>query len=72
LLLATPAVPVWAQPNAARRPSQKPPFPAIERPEKGRGQYAIDLLGDRSPEVAASCCKSPAEFTSILRRDRDA
>ncbi len=40
-------------------------------PEKARGQRAIDLLGGRLPEVAAWYGKSPAEFASILRRDRN-
>jgi PKD repeat protein len=69
------AMPVWAQggpQSASRGLSQKPPFPAIELPEKQRGQRAIDLLGGRLPEVAAWYGKSPAEFASILRRDRNA
>jgi PKD repeat protein len=49
---------------------QKPAFPEINLPEKARGNRAIQLLGARLPEVAAWYGKSPAEFSSILRRDR--
>ncbi len=49
---------------------QKPAFPQIDLPEKARGERAIQLLGARLPEVAAWYGKSPAEFSSILRRDR--
>jgi PKD repeat protein len=49
---------------------QKPAFPEINLPEKARGDRAIQLLGARLPEVAAWYGKSPAEFASILRRDR--
>jgi PKD repeat protein len=48
----------------------KPPFPQIDLPQKARGAQAIQLLGARLPEVAAWYGKSPAEFASILRRDR--
>lgn len=70
------AAPVWAQvgPQAGNRPgtpSQKPPFPTLELPEKARGQRAVELLGGRLPELAAWYGKSPAEFASILRRDRN-
>jgi PKD repeat protein len=55
-----------AQPHPA-----KPPFPQINLPErKSQGQRAIDLLGDRLPEVAAWYGKSPDEFRSLLLRDR--
>lgn len=58
---ATPGVP-----HAA-----KPAFPSITLPERGaRGQRAIDLLGDRLPEVAAFYGKSPDEFRAHLLSDR--
>ena len=49
---------------------QKPAFPQIDLPEKARGERAIQLLGSRLPEVATWYGKTPAEFASILRRDR--
>lgn len=73
LLLAALAAPVWAQGSTpGRSPEQKPAFPAVELPEKARGQRAIELLGTRLPDVAAWYGKSPAEFAAILRRDRNA
>jgi hypothetical protein len=56
--------------SAQTLPPQKPPFPQIDLPERARGDRAIKLLGARLPEVAAWYGKSPAEFASILRRDR--
>jgi PKD repeat protein len=56
---------------AARPHPAKPPFPQINLPErKSQGQRAIDLLGDRLPEVAAWYGKSPEEFRTLLLRDR--
>jgi PKD repeat protein len=73
LVAAALVAPVVAQtPGRAPGLSNKPPFPAIELPEKARGQRAIDLLAGRLPEVAAWYGKSPAEFSAILRRDRNA
>ena len=66
--LAVFAVGVSAQTSQPHPP--KPPFPQVELPQKARGAQAIQLLGARLPEVAAWYGKSPAEFASILRRDR--
>ncbi len=73
LVAAALAAPAWGQPaNRPGAPSQKPPFPTLELPEKARGQRAIDLLAGRLPELAAWYGKSPSEFAAILRRDRTA
>ena len=56
--------------SAQSLPPQKPPFPQIDLPQRARGAQAIQLLGQRLPEVAAWYGKTPAEFASILRRDR--
>jgi PKD repeat protein len=74
-LIAPPAsaqTPPAAASAAASRPHPaKPPFPQISLPERrSQGQRAIDLLGDRLPEVAAWYGKSPEEFRSLLLRDR--
>jgi len=63
--------PASAASAAAARPHPaKPPFPQISLPERrSQGQRAIDLLGDRLPEVAAWYGKSPEEFRSLLLRD---
>ena len=46
-------------------------FPRIELAErKSQGQRAIDLLGDRLPEVAAHYRKSPDELRAMLINDR--
>jgi PKD repeat protein len=56
---------------AARPHPAKPPFPQINLPErKSQGLRAIELLGDRLPEVAAWYGKSPEEFRFLLLRDR--
>jgi hypothetical protein len=56
---------------AARPHPAKPPFPQINLPERrSQGQRAIDLLGDRLPEVAQWYGKSPDEFRGLLLRDR--
>lgn len=50
---------------------QKGPFPQITLPDRqSGGQRAIDLLGDRLPDVAAWYRKSPDEFKSLLLNDR--
>lgn len=49
----------------------KPSFPQITLPERAsQGLRAIELLGDRLPEVAAWYGKSPDEFRMLLARDR--
>jgi PKD repeat protein len=49
----------------------KPAFPPLLLPEaKASGQRAIDLLGDRLPEVAAWYRKSPDELRALLLNDR--
>jgi PKD repeat protein len=58
----------WAQGQA---PERRPAFPQIALPEaKVSGQRAVDLLGDRLPEVAAWYRKSPDEFRALLLNDR--
>jgi PKD repeat protein len=74
------APPAWAQAPAANaaanaaaaRPHPaKPPFPQISLPERrSQGQRAVELLGDRLPEVAAWYGKSPEEFRRLLLRDQ--
>jgi PKD repeat protein len=65
MLLVTGA---WAQGQA---PERRPAFPQIALPEaKVSGQRAVDLLGDRLPEVAAWYRKSPDEFRALLLNDR--
>lgn len=61
-----------AQPAAASTPHPaKPPFPLLNLPESNaRGQRAIDLLGDRLPEVAAWHRMSADELRSRLLEDR--
>jgi PKD repeat protein len=52
-------------------PERRPAFPQIALPEaKVSGQRAVDLLGDRLPEVAAWYRKSPDEFRALLLNDR--
>jgi hypothetical protein len=49
----------------------KPAFPQLNLPErKSQGARAIELLGDRLPEVARWYGKSPEEFRSMMLRDR--
>jgi PKD repeat protein len=49
----------------------KPAFPQLNLPErKSQGQRAIDLLGERLPDVAAWYGKSPNEFRALLLQDR--
>ena len=55
-----------ARPHPAKRP-----FPRIELPDrKSNGQRAIDLLGQRLPEVAQWHGKSAEELTAMLLNDR--
>lgn len=64
LLALSLAGPVQAQ-------GAKQVFPRIELAErKSQGQRAIDLLGDRLPEVAAHYRKSPDELRAMLINDR--
>jgi Bacterial pre-peptidase C-terminal domain/PKD domain/Metallo-peptidase family M12B Reprolysin-like len=54
-----------------RSAQMKPPFPQLALPEaRAHGQRAIDLLGDRLPEVAAWYRKSPDELRALLLNDR--
>ena len=56
-------------PSAA--PPAKPEFPKLSLPAaKSTGQRAIDLLGDRLPEVAAWYGYSPADFRAMLLKDQ--
>lgn len=49
----------------------KPAFPQLNLPErKSQGQRAIDLLGERLPDVAAWYGKSLDEFRALLLQDR--
>jgi PKD repeat protein len=66
--LAVVAFGVSAQTSQPHPP--KPAFPQIDLPQRARGAQAIQLLGANLPAVAAWYGKSPAEFASILRRDR--
>jgi PKD repeat protein len=67
----TPAASAAASAPTARPPAAKPPFPQISLPQRrSQGQRAIDLLGERLPEVAAWYGKSPEEFRSLLLRDQ--
>jgi PKD repeat protein len=78
LLIALPALvtppQAYAQPAgapAARASAAKPPFPRLNLAErKSQGPRAIQLLGDRLPEVAAWYGKSPDEFRVLLLRDK--
>jgi PKD repeat protein len=57
--------------SASRPHPAKKPFPQLELADrKSSGQRAIDLLGNRLPEVADWYGKSPNEFRSMLLRDR--
>jgi PKD repeat protein len=55
----------------AAPPASKPPFPQIRLAEReSAGQRAIDVLGERLPEVAAWYGKSPDEFKALLLNDK--
>lgn len=48
----------------------KPFFPTVDLPDReSRGQRAIDLLGNRLPEVASYYRKSPDQLRDLLLRD---
>lgn len=65
--LAAITLPALAQPA----PPAKPPFPRVELPQaKADGLRAIQLLGDRLPEVAAWYGRTPDQFRMLLLRDR--
>ncbi|WP_157269760.1 PKD domain-containing protein [Azohydromonas aeria] len=72
---ATPAA-FAAGPNAHANPNavpqrEKGPFPQLNLPDREHaGQRAIDVLGDRLPEVAAWYGKSPDEFREQLLKDK--
>lgn len=60
-----------ARSSSTDHPRRKPEFPRLNlRDAKSQGQRAIDLLGDRLPEVAAQYGKSPDEFRAKLRQDK--
>ena len=69
--VALPAAAQGGGPAAAAAPRAKPPFPALRLPQaRSQGARAIELLGDRLPEVAAWYGKSPDEFRALLLNDR--
>ncbi|MGL6110140.1 MAG: PKD domain-containing protein [Rubrivivax sp.] len=75
LLALSPYGAAWAADApgaAASRPHPaKPAFPQIDLPErKSHGQRAIELLGNRLPDVAAWYGKSADEFRAMLLADR--
>lgn len=60
-----------AEPAAPPLPPAKPPLPTLHLPDRAAsGQRAIDLLGDRLPEVAAHYRSSPQAFREQLLRDK--
>ncbi len=57
--------------RAGRAHPDKPPFPQLRLPEnRASGARAIQLLGNRLPEVAAWYGKSADEFRQMLLQDR--
>lgn len=69
-LVATAGSPALAA-GAAPPHVAKPPFPQLTLPDRASsGQRAIELLGNRLPEVAAWYGKSPDEFRALLLNDR--
>jgi len=68
LVAAALATPAWAQPGNRPSAPSKPPFPAVELPEKARGQRAIDLLGGpaSAPSLTASGSLAPLDQTFTL------
>lgn len=69
--LLTTVLAAHAAPPADVPQRAKPPFPALQLPDKAAaGQRAIDLLGSRLPEVAAFYGKSPDELRGLLLNDR--
>jgi len=66
-------LPLVSQAATTTRPTHpvKPSFPVVSLPAAAsQGLRAIELLGDRLPEVAAWYGKSPDEFRMLLLRDR--
>lgn len=60
-----------ANPAARRAHPAKPVFPQLTLPEaRSRGAQALQLLGDRLPEVAAWYGKSPDQFRLLMLMDR--
>lgn len=60
-----------ANPAARRAHPAKPAFPQLTlRENRSQGERAIELLGERLPEVAAWYGKSADEFRAHLRTDR--
>ena len=47
----------------------RPAFPQLELARESFGEEAIDLLGNKLPEVATYYGMSTAQFASMLRRD---
>ena len=74
LLAIAAALPLASQAaKQIERPTHpvKPSFPVVSLPAAAsQGLRAIELLGDRLPEVAAWYGKSPDEFRMLLLRDR--
>ncbi len=71
LLVAVSVAQAAGSPKPSVAHVQKGPFPVITLPDRqSQGQRAIDLLGDRLPEVAAWYRKSPDEFRALLLNDR--
>jgi PKD repeat protein len=71
LLLGTTVVAQAQSASAAVAARVKPPFPAMRLAQPtSQGARAIELLGDRLPEVAAWYGKSPDEFRALLLNDR--
>ncbi len=65
-LAAAIALPALAQPA----PRVKPPFPLLELPAaKSEGRRAVELLGNRLPEVAAFYGRTPDQFRQMLLTD---
>ena len=70
-LAAEPTAASAASAASARPHPAKRAFPRIELPDrKSNGQRAIDLLGQRLPEVAQWHGKSAEELTAMLLNDR--
>jgi PKD repeat protein len=69
LLAIAAAMALSAQAQPA--PRAKAPFPALDlRVSKSEGRRAVELLGDRLPEVAAWYGRTPDQFRQMLINDR--
>lgn len=55
-----------------RDETEETPFPHISLKEKVNGQKAIDLLGDKLPEVAKAYDMTPERLENILKTDQTA